>query len=281
MKSRARPLPLLAAVALLSGCGSLTPPKYENGEYVPPPAENPLQITLQDNLCGETGNRAVGAAVIGALAPVLVGQVYDRVINWLDAKQANLSVSSSGVSTQTFFTDNNVSLPKGCLVLKRADSLEAQFKMEPLQGGAYWRMVPYSLTFKRSEAKESPTQAKSIVTEVTFAAPGADGKLATFFQATFDLGKRVAAENAVWTVTTTANPFPGQDSGPFGVPKSPEAGGKKLNEYGVMKVTASIIEHGEGRDWIRGVTNALRATENREKILQPIVDAITGGTPKK
>ena len=41
-----------------------------------------------------------------------------------------------------------------------------------------------------------------------------------------------------------------------------------------MKVTASLIEHGEGRDWIRGVTDALREQENRDKILKTLLDVL-------
>ena len=276
-----RTLVFLSATALLSGCGSLTPPKYENGQYVPPPAESPLQVTLEDAVCGSTvRNRALGTAIAGVVVPALVNQAYDRFVNWLDAKQANLSASSSGVATATFFTDNNANVPKGCLVIKRGTSLEARFSMAPIGGDTpYWNMKPHSLKFLKSEAKEGADQSKSIVAEITYAAPGGDGKMVTFFQATFDLGKRVAGPQSTWTVAGTDTPFVGQDSGPFLVPKSPEVAGKKSNEYGVMKVTANIIEHGQGRDWIRGVTDALREKENRESIVQPIVDAITGKKP--
>lgn len=274
-------LVVLSATVLLSGCGSLTPPKYENGQYVPPPAESPLQVTLEDNVCGSSAkNRSFGTAIAGVLVPALVNQAYDRFVNWLDAKQANLSASSSGVATSTFYVANATGVPKGCLVIKRGESLEAQFSMASVGiDTPYWNMKPHMLRFSKSEAKEGTDQSKSIVAEITYAAPGADGKLVTFFQATFDLGKRVAGPKSIWTVSETGTPFVGQDSGPFLVPKSPEVAGKKLNEYGTMKVTANIIEHGQGRDWIRGVTDALREKENRDSIVKPIVDAITGKKP--
>jgi len=248
---------------------------------VPPPAVNPLQVTYEDNVCGQSQrNRAFGAVIAGVLAPALVNQSYDRFINWLDAKQANLSASSTGVTTTTFFTDNDARLVKGCLVLKRGDSLEARFSVNTVENTPYWFMKPYSLDFKRSEAKEGQQDAKSIVAEVAFSAPDTDGKLVTFFQGTFDLGRRTA--NGNWTAQDGKNPFVGQDSGPFPFPKSPaDKDGKPINEYMVMKATASIIEHGEGRDWIRGVTDSLREKENRQKILAPVIDALTGASGVK
>ena len=42
-----------------------------------------------------------------------------------------------------------------------------------------------------------------------------------------------------------------------------------------MKITASLVENGQGRDWIRGVTDALREKENRDKILKPFLDALS------
>ncbi len=264
------------ALLALAGCGSLSPPKYENGEYVPPAAEHPLQISFEDSICGTANkNRTFGAAIAAAVVPVLVNQAYTRVVNWLDSKQANLSASSSGVVTTTFYTDNDDTIAKGCLVLKRGDSLEARFSVQPVGATPYWSMTPYSLTFKRSEAKEGNTDSKSLVAEISFGAPGNDGKLVTFFQATFDLGKRSAGGS--WTVGGGSAPFAGQDSGPFPLPRGAEdKSGKKLNEYLAMKVTASVAEHGEGRDWIRGVTDALREKENRQAIVQPIIDALIG-----
>lgn len=274
-----RSILFFSAVAL-AGCGSLKPPKYENGEYVPPPADNPLNISLEDNICGsDAKNKSLGAGVVGVLAPALVNQAYDRFINWLDSKQANLSVSSSGVATTTFFTDNDSSLAKGCVILKRGDSLEARFIIHSIENTPYWFMKPYSLKFNRSEAKEGKMDSKNLVTEITFSTPGADGKLVTFFQGTFDLGRRTPGGS--WTAEGSATPFVGQDSGPIPLPKSPEdKAGKKINEYLAMKVTASVIEHDEGRDWIRGVTDSLREKENREKILQPVIDAFTEGKKK-
>lgn len=279
MSIRIRSVLFFSAIAL-AGCGSLTPPKYENGDYVPPPADNPLEISLEDNVCGSSGkNKAFGAVVAGVLAPALVNQAYDRFINWLDSKQANLSASSSGISTTTFFTDNDSNLVKGCVILKRGDSLEARFSINSIGDTPYWVMKPYSLAFKRSEAKEGQKDSKSLVAEIAFSTPGADGKLVTFFQGTFDLGKRIPGGS--WTATGGTTPFVGQDSGPIPFPKSPEdKTGKKVNEYLVMKVTASVIEHGEGRDWIRGVTDSLREKENRQKILQPVIDALSGGQKK-
>jgi hypothetical protein len=113
---------------------------------------------------------------------------------------------------------------------------------------------------------------KSIVTDISFAAPGDDGKLTTMFQPTFDLGKHKVGDNI--HVRQGKTPFIGQDSGPVSFPKIPEDKGNKINLYVAMKVTASVIEHGQGRGWIRGVTDSLRDKENRKKILQPLVDAL-------
>lgn len=74
--------------------------------------------------------------------------------------------------------------------------------------------------------------------------------------------------------TLGARSFVGQDSGPYGLPKVPES-----DALVTMKITASLVEHGEGRDWIRGVTDSLRDKENREKILKPFLDAIARQVP--
>ena len=46
-----------------------------------------------------------------------------------------------------------------------------------------------------------------------------------------------------------------------------------------MKITASLVEHGESRDWIRGGTDTLREKENCEKILKPFLDALAKKAP--
>jgi hypothetical protein len=264
MKSRKIVLLSGASALLLSACASMTPPKYENGEYVPPPAKNPLEVKLLPNACG--GEARVAAAIAGLVSVVgsaLVNQAYDRFINWLDEKQANLSASSSGVATESLLMGGATKSIKQCLTLKRADTLEAMFELEKTVSGNYWHMVPYSLNFIKSEAKEEPDGEKSIVADVQFATPGADGKASTFFQATFDLGRRKAGGGEVKT-------FVGQDSGPYALPEA------KADPSITMKITASVIEHGQGRDWIRGVTDSLRDKENRDKILKPLLDAIAG-----
>ena len=144
----------------------------------------------------------------------------------------------------------------------------AMFSIEPTDSGGYWHMTPYSLKFSNSEAKEAQDGEKSIVADIQFATPGADGTLATFFQATFDLGKRKAGSQVF-----DAKTFVGQDSGPYGLPKMPDT-----DALVTMKVTASLVEHGEGRDWIRGVTDSLREKENRDKILKPFLDALAKKT---
>lgn len=257
-----------AAVAgLLVGCGSLTPPKYENGQYVPPPAKHALQIDLRTSSCGTTGQpKALLAPLVGVLGSVVINQTYDRFVNWLDEKKANMSASSTGVATTNFLVGNN---PKRCLVLTRDSSMEAMFSIEPTESGQYWHMTPYSLKFSSSEAKEAPDGEKSIVADIQFATPDADGKLSTFFQGTFDLGIRKAGPQ-----TLDAKAFVGQDSGPYGLPKVPAN-----DNLVTMKITASLVENGEGRDWIRGVTDSLREKENRDKILKPFLDALAKKTP--
>lgn len=256
----------LASSMVLAGC-ALTPSKYENGQYVPPPSDNPLKIIIQANICGsKENNLPIGEGFPGVLVPTLANVTHDRFINWLDVKQANLSASSSGVTTSSFFVKLNT--PSGCLKIERADSLVAEFSIVPIEGSAYWHMVPYSLNFKQSEAKEVPDGVKSIVAEITFASPDARGSLVTFFQGTFDLGKHKSGVSL--KVANGSTPFVGQDSGPIAYPK-----GGKLDQLVTMKVSAFVTEHGEGRDWIRGVTNAQREEENRGRILQPLIDAIT------
>lgn len=259
----------LLSLFALAGCGSLVPPKYENGHYVPPPARNALKVELKDDACGSGAVPASKGGILAPLATVigtaLVNQAYDRFVNWLDEKKANLSASSSGTATTTFLS--NLS-PKGCLILTRGDksgpSLEAQFLIDRTNSKVYWHMTPHSLKFNGSEAKESPDGEKSIVADIQFAAPGEDGKLVTFFQTTFDLGRHKASGE-----TYKADSFVGQDSGPYGIPKV-----SKDDAEVTMKVTASLIEHGEGRDWIRGVTDALREQENRDKILKTLLDVL-------
>lgn len=256
----------LVSVALLSGCGSLTPPKYENGQYVPPPAKSALQIELQLSSCGTNGPpRALLTPLVSVLGTTVINQTYDRFVNWLDEKKANMSASSSGVATTNFLAGKN---PKRCLVLTRGDSMVAMFSIEPTESGGYWHMTPHSLKFASSEAKEAPDKEKSIVADIQFAMPGADGTLATFFQATFDLGMRTAGP-----LVLPAKTFVGQDSGPYGLPNVPES-----DPLVTMKITASLVEHGEGRDWIRGVTDALREKENRDKVLKPFLDALAKKT---
>ena len=48
-------LGVAAAAGLMAGCGSIAPPKYENGEYVPPPAKHALNIDLKTASCGTDG----------------------------------------------------------------------------------------------------------------------------------------------------------------------------------------------------------------------------------
>lgn len=260
-------LGLATSIGLLVGCGSLTPPKYENGQYAPPPAKHALQIDLKASSCGTEGPpKALLTPLVGVLGSVVINQTYDRFVNWLDEKKANMSASSTGVATTNFLVGKS---PKRCLVLTRDSSMEAMFSIEPTESGGYWHMTPYSLKFSSSEAKEAPDGEKSIVADIQFATPGADGKLSTFFQGTFDLGVRKAEPQ-----TFTAKAFVGQDSGPYGLPKVPES-----DALVTMKITASLVEHGEGRDWIRGVTDSLREKENRDKILKPFLDALTKEAP--
>ncbi|OEZ59884.1 hypothetical protein [Duganella sp. HH105] len=268
MKRRALgSLGLASAMGLLAGCGSLAPPKYENGQYVPPPAKHALQIQLNTLSCG-TGEpaKAMLTPLVSVLGSAIINQTYDRFVNWLDEKKANMSASSTGVATTNFLVGKN---PKRCLVLTRDGSMEAMFSIEPTESGGYWHMTPYSLKFSSSEAKEAPDGEKSIVADIQFATPGADGALSTFFQGTFDLGVRKAGAQ-----TLDAKAFVGQDSGPYGLPKVPDS-----DAMVTMKITASLVEHGEGRDWIRGVTDSLREKENRDKILKPFLDALAKKAP--
>ncbi|MBK7464699.1 MAG: hypothetical protein IPJ50_19665 [Betaproteobacteria bacterium] len=258
---------LATLIGFLAGCGSLSPPKYENGQYVPPPAKHALQIDLKTSSCGTEGQpKALLTPLVGVLGSAVINQTYDRFVNWLDEKKANMSASSTGVATTNFLVGKS---PKRCLVLTREESMEAMFSIEPTESGGYWHMTPYSLKFSSSEAKEAPGGEKSIVADIQFATPGADGTLVTFFQGTFDLGVRKAGPK-----TLNAKAFVGQDSGPYGLPKVPES-----DALVTMKITASLVEHGEGRDWIRGVTDSLREKENRDKILKPFLDALAKKAP--
>jgi hypothetical protein len=267
MKRHAFGLLWLATLGLLAGCGSLTPPKYENGQYVPPPAKHALQIELNPASCGTDGPpKALLTPLVGVLGSTIINQSYDRFVNWLDEKKANMSASATGVTTTNFLVGKS---PKRCLVLSRESTMVAMFSIEPTESGGYWHMTPYSLKFSSSEAKEAPDGEKSIVADIQFATPGADGALKTFFQGTFDLGAHKASEK-----TLDSKAFVGQDSGPYGLPKVPDS-----DSLVTMKVTASLVEHGEGRDWIRGVTDALREKENRDKILKPFLDAFASKTP--
>jgi hypothetical protein len=144
----------------------------------------------------------------------------------------------------------------------------AMFSIAPTESGGYWHMTPYSLKFASSEANEAPDEEKSIVADIQFAVPAADGTQTTFFQATFNLGTRSTGPQVF-----PASAFVGQDSGPYGLPKVPES-----DPLVTMKITASLIEHGEGRDWIRGVTDALREKENRDKVLKSLLDALSKKT---
>lgn len=254
-----------AMSALLGGCGTLTPPKYENGQYVPPPAKDALQVDLKQAECGNDGGPprvAFLAPLVATLGASVINQSYDRFVNWLDEKQANLSASSTGVTTTNFLIGR---APKRCLVLTRGKSMVAMFSIDPTESGGYWHMKPYSLTFSSSEAKEAPDGEKSVVADIQFATPGSDGALKTFFQGTFDLGQRKAGP-----LTLGSSAFVGQDSGPYALPTVPGS-----DALVTMKITASLVEHGQGRDWIRGVTDSLREKENRDKILKPILDALS------
>lgn len=245
----------------LAACANMPPPKYENGEYVPPPAKHPLKIVLSEDSCDPAKPRSLFGPLVAVVGGALVNVGYDRFINWLDAKQANQSASSTGTSTTNLMIGKSL---KRCLILSRANTLEAKFSINPTQSGGYWHMTPYSVHFPRSEAKESTDGEKSLVAEINFATPNSDGTLKTYFTATFDLGRHEAGP----TVIDAAN-FVGQDSGPYGAPSVPVT-----DPLVTTKITASLVEHGEGRDWIRGVTNALREQENRDKILKPILDAV-------
>lgn len=261
----------LIAVALLAGCMS-APQKGEDGQYVPPLAEHSLKILLRGAECSQPDDRLIGqviGAVVSTVAPALVNYGYDQFVNYLESKVANLSASSSGTATTTLYQSNDgnggINL-KRCLVLTRANTLIASFDLTPTQAkdAVFWHMTPYSLEFKRSEAKEGTDKEKSIVTDISFGVPGADGKLTTFFHTTFDLGKRKAADTVI-----TATDIVGQDSGPIIFPKPV---GK--DSLVTIKINASVVEHGEGRDWIRAITKSLQEKENREAILKPILDTI-------
>lgn len=251
---------VLIVCASASGCASMGgAPKYENGQYVPPAAENALDVKLTSKDCDDKDARALFSPLIAVAATALVNYGYDSFINWLDMKQAGLSASSSGIATDTLLVGSNI---KRCLILRRGDSLEARFSLAPTDSGGYWHMKPHSLVFSQSEAKEGKKKPKSIVVDVQFAALGADGKLATYFQATFDLGTHIAGTGKITS-------FVGQDSGPYGLPKV------AATDVGVTtKAVASVVERGHGRDWIRAMTDSLREKENRERILKPILDAI-------
>ncbi len=256
----------------LGGC-AMTSPKYENGQYLPPPSEHALSISLEKQSCDP--NRVVsviGTALLSTVVPALANYGYDQFVNWLDNKAANLSSSSSGIATTPFYyyeDGGGKPKPMGCLILKRAEDLTAKFELTPIginaeKEAAYWHMTPSSLEFKKSEAKEGADQEKSVVIEIAFATPSVDGKLADFFVGTFDLGKHKAGPAVI-----TKQMLVGQDSGPIVFPK-PNDNDRSLT----MKITASVVEQGEGRDWIRGVTNSLREKEQRDQILKQILDAI-------
>ena len=162
---------LATLIGFLAGCGSLSPPKYENGQYVPPPAKHALQIDLKTSSCGTEGQpKALLTPLVGVLGSAVINQTYDRFVNWLDEKKANMSASSTGVATTNFLVGKS---PKRCLVLTREESMEAMFSIEPTESGGYWHMTPYSLKFSSSEAKEAPGGEKSIVADIQFATSGA------------------------------------------------------------------------------------------------------------
>ena len=118
----------LAIVLAITGCGSTAPPKFENGQYVPPPAKNALRVELTREACDGSS-----PALVAGLAPLaitagsaVISQSYDRFINWLEEKQANLSASSTGISSTSFLASKQL---KRCLKLTRADSLMASFSI--------------------------------------------------------------------------------------------------------------------------------------------------------
>jgi hypothetical protein len=92
--------------------------------------------------------------VLGLLVHALFNQGYDRFVKWPDAKQANRSALSSGVTTAQFFSAENMDISKGCLYLKRGSSLVAAFTINAIPGTPYFNMTPYALDFVRSKAKE-------------------------------------------------------------------------------------------------------------------------------
>lgn len=62
----------------------------------------------------------------------IINQTYDRFINWLDEKKANMSASSTGVSTTFFLVGKSL---KRCLVLSRESTMVAMFSIEPTELG--------------------------------------------------------------------------------------------------------------------------------------------------
>ena len=151
------------------------------------------------------------------------------------------------------------------MILTRGTSLAARFNLSEISSNGpsqFWHMTPYSLSFTQSAAKESPDAEKDIVVDIDMQAPDASGKLQPFFQATFDLGKHQAS-------STLVKAFPGQDSGPIRFPATASS-----NPGEALKVTASVVEHGQARDWMKASSDALRDQNNRNEILKPILDAL-------
>lgn len=264
MKTIVKTSAVFALTVGIAACGSTNTPRFDNGQYTPPPAKNALRVELLKQSCdgGSPALPAVLAPLIIAAGSALASQSYDRFINWLEEKKANLSVSSTGVTSTSFLANSE---PKRCLKLTRADSLQASFSISRVGSSGYWHMAPYSMKFARSEAKENPTGEKNIIAEIEFATPDASGKPVSFFLTTFDLGAHKSGEAEYSAIS-----FVGQDSGPYGTPKPSNATDADLT----LKITASLIEHGEGRDWVRGVAVSLREQETKDKALKPIKDAL-------